>query len=789
MNDRTIRVLELHKIKSMLAYHVSSQLGRELSEDLTPSIDPEQVKQLLAETSEARLIVRTEEFPLKGLSDVRPAVRRCALGAIVGGEDLFALAMVLGTARRVHRFFGDRHQLYPLLGEHAAQITPLKQVEDRINQAIGEGGDVLDNASDKLRKLRHDIRSAQGDVKNKLEGMLRSSTIQKYLQETIVTIRNDRYVLPVKAEYRGQVPGIVHDQSASGATLFIEPMTVVEINNKLRLFLAQEQQEVERILRELGAVVGEHARAIEDNLKCLAWLDFSLAKGKLSYELRSVEPEVTADYSLHFKQARHPLIPSQDVRPVDVRLGQDFSALLITGPNTGGKTVTLKTVGLLTLMAQCGLHIPAADGSRAAVYESIYADIGDEQSIEQSLSTFSSHMTNICSIVEHAGHSSLVLLDELGAGTDPTEGAALAMAIVDTLHARGTRIVATTHYSELKAYAHTKPFVQNASMEFDVETLRPTFKLTIGLPGKSNAFEISTRLGLDLTVIARARDYLSGEVLKVEDLIRSLEQIRREVEEARNEAFTLRRSAEVMVMQADEKARKLREKESEILRRATAEAKTLINRAKHEIDSLIEELRQAQEAKSAHEISQAVERVRQGWRDLGKDLAKEVESARLTVDMPSEATPIEVGDEVQIVHLNQRGKVLEIAASGAVAVQMGSLRMSTELKNLRKIEGKKKSETQKPMAFHMVDVSRKGVKLELDLRGQTIEEGVVKVDKYLDDALVASLSQVYIIHGKGTGALREGVREFLKGHPHVKSLRYGQANEGGMGVTVVELKK
>lgn len=789
MNDRTLRVLELDKVKTMLSNHVSSQLGRELVEDMVPSTNPKEVKRWLGETSEARTIVRTEEFPLKGLADVRPAVRRCALGAIVSGEELFALAQVLGTARRVHRFFDDRRGLYPLLSEHAAHIIPLKQVEEQILSSIGEGGEVLDSASDKLRKLRHDIRGAQGDVKSKLEGMVRSSSFQKYLQETLVTVRNDRYVLPVKAEYRGQVPGIVHDQSASGATLFIEPMVVVEINNKLRQYLAQEQQEVERILRELGAYVGEHAKTIDDNLRVLAWLDFSLAKGRLSFELRSVEPEITTDYSLYLKQARHPLIPSKEVQPIDVRLGQDFSALLITGPNTGGKTVTLKTVGLLTLMAQCGLHIPAADGSRAAVYESIYADIGDEQSIEQSLSTFSSHMTNICHIVERADHSSLVLLDELGAGTDPTEGAALAMAIIDTLFSRGTRIVATTHYSELKAYAHTKQGVQNASMEFDVETLRPTYKLTIGLPGKSNAFEISTRLGLDLQVIDRARDYLSGEVLKVEDLIRSLEQTRKEVEEARNEAFALKRNAEVLAAQTEEKARRLREKEADILRKAAVDAKTLINRAKHEIDSLIDDLRQAQEAKSAQEMSQAAERVRQGWRDLSKGLAREEEAAMPTVELPSDTAHIEVGDEVQIVHLNQRGKVLEITPSGAVTVQMGSLRMSTELKYLKKLEVKKKTEAPKPTGFHMVDVSRKGVKMELDLRGNTIEEGVLKVDKYLDDALVASLGQVYIIHGKGTGALREGVREFLKNHPHVKSYRYGQANEGGSGVTVVELKK
>lgn len=788
MNERSLRVLELEKVRAKLSDLVASALGRELAEEMTVSTSPTEVTVMLKETSEARTIYRTEEFPLKGLVDVRPAVRRCSLGATVGPEDLFAVASILAVARRVHRFFADRSEIYPLLANHAAGIVPLRGVEEEITSCISEAGEVVDNASDKLRKLRIDIRGAQADVKSRLDSMVRSATTQKYLQETLVTVRNDRYVLPVKAEYRGQVPGIIHDQSASGATLFIEPMVVVEINNKLRQLLVQEQQEVERILQALAALVGEYSADIASNLSALAHLDLCLAKGKLSWEWRCVEPDLVENYELRFKAARHPLIDPKEVRPIDIYLGHDFSALLITGPNTGGKTVTLKTVGLLSLMVQCGLHIPAAEGSQACVFEKIFADIGDEQSIEQSLSTFSSHMTNIRCIVDEADEASLVLLDELGAGTDPTEGAALAMAIIDTLFERRTRIVATTHYSELKAYAHTKSGVQNASMEFDVETLRPTYRLTIGLPGKSNAFEISQRLGLDLGVIGRAKDYLSGEVLKVEDLIRSLEDARKETDEARNDAFILRRNAEVLARETEAKAQRLREKEAETLRKASQDARTLISRAKHEIDALIDELRKAQEAKSAQEISQAVERVRQGWRDLSKEM---------TIDAPAEpvaplagnAADIEVGDEVLVVHLNQRGKVLELSSGGSVTVQLGSLRLNTELKNLRKIEQKKKGDRGTRSGFHMVDLSRKGVNLELDLRGHTVEEGVMKVDKYLDDAIVAGLGQVHIIHGKGTGVLREGIRDYLKSHPQVKSYRLGQANEGGSGVTVVEFKQ
>lgn len=787
MNERTLRVLELEKIKLRLADLVSSALGRELAEGLSVSTHKAEVARMLKETSEARTIYRTEEFPLKGIADVRHAVRRCSLGAIVGPDDLFALAQVLGLARRVQRFFADRSNSYPLLCEHAAGLVALKGVEDEILACIGEGGEVLDRASDKLRKLRSDIRGAQSDVKSKLDSMVRSSVTQKYLQENLVTVRNERYVLPVKAEYRSQVPGIIHDQSASGATLFVEPMAVVEISNKLRQFIVQEQVEVERILRELAALVANHATEITENFAILGHLDFCLAKGKLSWDLRCVEPRLAEQYALRFKAARHPLIDPQEVRPVDVHLGEDFTTLLITGPNTGGKTVTLKTIGLLALMAQCGLHIPAAEGSVACVFKKMYADIGDEQSIEQSLSTFSSHMTNIRRIVDDADEASLVLLDELGAGTDPTEGAALAMAIVDTLFERDTRIVATTHYSELKAYAHTKSGVQNASMEFDVETLRPTYRLTIGLPGKSNAFEISQRLGLDMTVIERARDYLSGEVLRVEDLIRSLETSRKESEEARSEAFMLRRNAEALSRQAEEKIRRLQEAEAETMRKATQEARTLINRAKHEIDALIEDLKKAQEAKSSQEISQAVERVRKGFREISKDLTTD---ETIIAPLPvSNGEEIRVGDEVFVSHLNQRGKVLEVTDGGAVTVQMGSLRLATELKNLRRLESKTKADRGPKGGFHMVDISRRGIGLELDLRGLTIEEGVIKVDKYLDDAVVAGLNQVHLIHGKGTGALRDGVRDFLRGHPHVKSYRLGQSNEGGSGVTVVVLQR
>ncbi|MBT9133658.1 MAG: Endonuclease MutS2 [Firmicutes bacterium] len=789
MNERTLRVLELDKVKTMLCKHVSSGLGRELAEGLLPVTERKEIGRLLDETAEARTVVRTEEFPLRGLTDVRPAVRRTAIGAVVNGEDLWLLAAVLAISRRAHRFFAGRNSLYPLLAAHAARLVPLRSLEDLILTAIGEDGEVLDRASTQLQRLRGDIRQAQREVKQKLEGMLRSSVVQKYLQEALVTVRGDRYVLPVKSEYRAQIPGIIHDQSASGATLFIEPMAVVELNNKLRQYQAAESQEVEHILRELSARIAAQSQVILKNLEILAWLDLSLAKGRLSYEMRAARPVLSHDNSLSFPQARHPLIPSADVRPIDVRLGQSFSVLLVTGPNTGGKTVTLKTIGLLTLMAQCGLHIPAAEGSQAGVYESVYADIGDEQSIEQSLSTFSSHMTNIIQIIDAADGTSLVLLDELGAGTDPMEGAALAMAIIDSFLARGTHVVATTHYSELKAYAHTKRGVQNASMEFDVETLRPTFHLTIGLPGKSNAFEISARLGLDKDVIDLARRYLTHEALKVEDLIRGLEASRKEADEASRQAFVKQRQAETQLKEAEQHAKLQQEKVREIQRRASEEAKALVRRAKHEIEALIEALKQAEKEGATQELTQTIELVRQRQREITREVSEQVEAEAVPAAIAPPEEPIAVGDDVLLLHLNQRGKVLEVLAGGSVTVQLGALRTQVEVKHLRKVSEGKKRESPERTGFHTVDFAAHNVKLELDLRGRTVEEGVQEVDKYLDSALLRGLGQVQIIHGKGTGALREGIRDFLNTHPAVKSHRLGLANEGGSGVTVVDLKQ
>ncbi|HSL93679.1 MAG TPA: endonuclease MutS2 [Bacillota bacterium] len=785
MNERALRVLEFGRIREMLIQRISSPLGRELAEALTPQTDVQAVARLQEETSEARAITRTEEFPLRGLFDVRPAIRRAGLGATVSPEDLALLAQVMGVSRRSQGFFRDKSSVYPRLSIYGLQLTPLKHVEDEIAACIGESGEVLDSASDKLRRLRADIRSIHGGIKNKLESMIRSATVQKYLQDAIVTVRNNRYVLPVKAEYKGQVPGIIHDQSASGATLFIEPMVIVDMNNRLRQAEAQEEQEIERILRVLSELVGSHKDELLTNMECLAVLDLAMAKGRLSYELKCSEPALDGK-SLRLRQARHPLIPPQEVVPVDVTLGNGFSVLLITGPNTGGKTVTLKTIGLLSLMAQSGLHIPVQEGSHVRVFQSIYADIGDEQSIEQSLSTFSSHMTNITGIVKEADRESLVLLDELGAGTDPAEGAALAMSIVDCLHARGSLVVATTHYSELKAYAHVTDGVQNASVEFDLETLRPTYHLTIGLPGKSNAFEISARLGLDAGVIARARDYLTTDALKVEDLLQSLSAARESAFEDRRQAAVHKLAAENLLADTEKRLSSVRNKEEQLIAAARTEARALVQRTRREMDELLDELRKAQESAPAADLGRIIEGARKKWRVAGDGLGQPDQApGRVSKRAYSVDGEIAPGDDVLIEHLNQKAKILEIQGDIAV-VQMGSMRANVALSGLRRLAAAKPSE--KRSTFQIVSRNRERVGLELDLRGETVDSAIMRIDKYLDDALIAGFPQVHLIHGKGTGALRIGVQEYLRTHPAVESFRYGQAGEGGSGVTVVKFK-
>lgn len=791
MNERTLRVLEFAKIKKLLLAQASSALGREKIEELQPSFDADCITKALKETTEARVIYRTEDFPLKGLVDVRASLRRAALGALLQPADLLEIAAVCVCSRRAYGFFREKTEEYPLLSSYGHQLVSCRDLELAIDDAISEFGEVKDTASSKLRTIRNDIRTLQGRLKQRLDTMVRSPAIQKFLQEPLVTMRNERYVLPVKVEYRGQVPGIIHDQSASGSTLFIEPMSAVEISNDLRRKTADEEQEVERILAALSQEVQAVADTLSKNLEILAQLDLAMAKGRLSYLQKAVAPYINEEGYMNLKNARHPLLPPETVVPSNVYLGKDFNVLLITGPNTGGKTVTLKTVGLLALMAQAGLHIPADEGSELAVFETIFADIGDEQSIEQSLSTFSSHMTNIIDITRRADHRSLVLLDELGAGTDPTEGAALAMSIIDYLYSLGCRLLATTHYSELKSYAYQTKGVQNASVEFDVETLRPTYRLMIGLPGKSNAFEIVSRLGLAENLIEHARTYLSGEQLRLEDLLKQLEASRVQTRADQTAAHVLRREAEMKADELTKRLDQLKQEESKILERAKQEARSLVQSHRQEIDQMLSDLRRALEQAHADqaEAGQVVEATRQKLRSLQAQAApaivqdQRVSQARIAGDRDFRA-----GDEVLVKHLGQKGQLLDDPSEGGeVQVQLGALRLACRLEQLEKLVSSKPQSSSS--GFNIVDLGRSRVPLELDLRGQNVDEALLRVDKYLDDASVAGLSSVAIIHGKGTGVLRNGVREFISKHQHVLSYRLGGPGEGGTGVTVVELRR
>mgnify|MGYP000917345568 CR=1 FL=1 len=792
MNERTLRVLEFAKIKELLLAQASSSLGREKIEELEPLVDAASILQALQETTEARAIYRTEDFPLKGLIDVRASLRRATLGAMLQPTDLLEVASLCVCSRRAHGFFREKTEQYPLLSSYGQQLVPCRELELAIDDAISEFGEVKDSASSNLRKIRNDIRTLQGRLKQRLEAMVRSPAMQKFLQEPIVTLRNDRYVLPVRLEYRNQVPGIIHDQSASGSTLFIEPMSAVEISNDLRRKTAEEEQEVERILGELSQEVQAVGDMLRQNLSLLAQLDLAMAKGKLSYLQKAVQPMINEDGYLNLKNARHPLLSAETVVPSSVYLGKEFNALLITGPNTGGKTVTLKTVGLLALMAQAGLHIPADEGSELAVFQTIFADIGDEQSIEQSLSTFSSHMINIIDITERADYSSLVLLDELGAGTDPTEGAALAMSIIDYLSGLGCRLLATTHYSELKAYAYQTEGVQNASVEFDVETLRPTYRLMIGLPGKSNAFEIARRLGLAEHLIDHARNYLTGEQLRLEDLLNQLEASRVETRAEQTAAHVLRREAETKAEELGQRLEQLKQEEGKILERAKQEARTIIQSYRQEMEQTLAELKAALEqvqTGKAHEASQVAEAARQKLRSLQAETAPSIAStrhlqkARIATDRDFKA-----GDEVLVKHLGQKGQLLDDPTEGGeVQVQLGALRLACRLEQLEKLMVSKPQANQ--AGFNLVNLGRNSVPLELDLRGQTVDEALLRIDKYLDDASMAGLSSVSIIHGKGTGVLRNGVRDFISTHQHVLSYRLGGPGEGGTGVTVVELRR
>ncbi|GAA0355833.1 endonuclease MutS2 [Bacillus horti] len=785
MIERVLKVLEYNKILDQLHTHASSSLGKERAQQLVPSFEYDEVHEAQAITYEAMTVIRLKgQVPLGGIKDIRATIKRAKIGGMLNASELIDTASTLYGGRQLKNFIEGLEEIeLPRLKGYASLISSLRPLEQKIHSCIDQHGDVLDSASPALRHVRSQIRTFEARSKEKLEQMTRSSSVQKMLQDTIITIRNGRYCIPVKPEYRTHFGGIVHDQSASGATLFIEPDAVVAINNQLREARLKEEKEIEKILLELSAAVAEEVTALGQNVTQLIELDFAFAKAFYAGQLKAVQPKLNQKGYFHLKRARHPLIPIEHIVPITFELGEEYTSLIITGPNTGGKTVTLKTLGLLTLMACSGLAVPAEEGTEIAVVSSIYADIGDEQSIEQSLSTFSSHMTNIVSILKEMDSGSLILFDELGAGTDPTEGAALAMSILDDVHQRGARVVATTHYSELKAYAYSKDEVMNASVEFDVETLRPTYRLLVGVPGRSNAFSIAKRLGLSDYIIDLAKGQIGEDDTRVEAMIASLEENQKLAEKDRLEAELLKKEIASLRAKLQKQQEQIEREKEKRVEEAESEAQLYFAKAMQDADDVINELRdmaKKQEVIKEHVLIEAKKKL-EGLRESKVKVQNTSQTKRKTATKQK----LSVGDEVFVHKFGQKGHIVEKISEREYQVQIGIMKMKVEQDQMEKIQ---REETPKVSPKATVKTNNDTTKLELDVRGQTTDEAMINVDRYLDQVLLSGYHQVYVIHGKGTGQLRKGIQDYLRKHRAVKQIRLGGAGEGGSGVTVVELK-
>ena len=786
MKERTLRVLEFTKIRDMLTEKALTPLGAEKCQALVPSTNFQEISEWQEETEEALVVLTyVGGHPMASFSDVRPYLALCDKGATLSPKALLEIATLMRACRTARSALVTERDNTPRLKEKASLLGSFRNLEDDITTAILSEDEIADKASNELANIRRHLRGATERIKERLNSMIRSSAYQKYLQDPILTMRNDRYVLPVKAEYRASVPGLVHDQSASGATLFIEPMAAVEMGNELKQWEAKEKQEIERILAALSAEVAPYAVQLKENLELLAELDFAFAKGLLSRDMSGVTPKMNRDGFINIIRGRHPLIDREKVVPSNLWMGREFTTLIITGPNTGGKTVTLKTVGLFTLMAQAGLHVPAELGTELAVFQQVFADIGDEQSIEQSLSTFSGHMTNIVGIMNEVTADDLVLFDELGAGTDPTEGAALAQTILTALLRKQVRTLATTHYSELKAFALSTPGVENASVEFNVETLRPTYRLSIGVPGKSNAFEISRKLGLSEGLIDEAKKLLSTEDKRFEDVIANAEYHRQVAEKERKLAEQAAAETTKLRDEAEFLRREMEAKREASLRKAKDEARRILENARRESESVMRELKQMKKSAASGPDMQAAalrKRLEDGIDSLSEGLAQKADR----VDKPPKT--LKVGDEVEILNLKTRGVVLSAPdAKGEVQLQAGIVKLKAHISQLRLV--KEEPTKKQKSSFHAeTGAMTRTVPMECDVRGMALDEAIPVVDQYLDEAVLASLTEVSIIHGKGTGVLRTGIQKHLKRHLNVKSFRDGMYGEGEQGVTVVTLK-
>lgn len=790
MNEKVLYTLEYNKIIEKLIEKASSSPGRDLCSNLLPMTDRHEIVEAQAHTRDAlSRLFKKGGISFGGNKPLGRSLSSLEIGSCLSCNELTDIAGLLENVNRIKAYGRKEREDIPedTLDPLFNLLEPLTFISSEIRRCIIGDNEFADDASATLKHLRRQRLVINDKIHTQLNKMVNGS-LRTYLQDAVITMRNNRYCIPVKAEYRGQIPGMMHDQSSTGSTLFIEPAAIVELNNKLKELDLQEQEEIEKILLSLSNMVGEHTLTLATNQKTMTKLDFIFAKGLLALEQNATEPIFNKDYSIHIRKGRHPLLDKKKVVPIDISLGHDFSLLIVTGPNTGGKTVSLKTVGLFTLMGQAGLHIPAADRSRLAVFEDVFADIGDEQSIEQNLSTFSSHMKNIIHILDKASYNCLCLFDELCAGTDPTEGAALAIAILSTLHKRGIRTMATTHYSELKVYALSTSGVENACCEFDVETLSPTYRLLVGIPGKSNAFAISSKLGLPQSVIEAAKNQISEDKESFEDLLASLEESRITIEKEQQQIASYKNEIKTLKEQLQKKNEKIDKSKDKILREANEKALRILEEAKVTADETIRIFQKAGPGASMKDLEKERARLREKINDKDKSLAIKAEKPKTKALKPEQ---LKLGDSVKILSMGLKGIVSSLPdAKGNLFVQCGIIRSQANIKDLVFVE----EDTITTPSLTRTNTSKIkmsksfSVSTEINLLGQTVDEALAALDKYLDDAYLAHLPSVRIVHGKGTGALRKAVQAHLKRTKYVKSFRLGEHGEGDAGVTIAEFK-
>ncbi|MBR1420756.1 MAG: endonuclease MutS2 [Selenomonadaceae bacterium] len=787
MNRESYRILEFDSIRLKLKSLANSDWAREIASQIQPSDDLDEVQSRLDETAEAVRINSAGTIPLNGIYDLRPMLKKLQLGSNLDVEDLMEVLSTMLAMKSVKRFFKSLEMDLPILKNLSSGIEILGNLERDLDNTIDEHGAIRDSASPELNRIRRELRNSQSKIKDRISDILHDSNLQKFFQDSIVTVRDDRYVIPIKQEYRNQFPGIVHDQSSTGATVFIEPMRVVELNNEIKNLSIEELREIDRILRKLSNEIRKNSETLLENCERLAQIDFANSKAKLARDLRANQPLLNDSGKTNLIQARHPLIPDSSVVPIDLELGNRFRTLLITGPNTGGKTVSMKTLGILALMNQSGLFIPAAIGSEISIYREIFADIGDEQSIEQSLSTFSSHMTSIVKILDQAEDRDLILLDEIGAGTDPEEGSSLAMAILEKFLQIGSSVLASTHYSELKTFAYSREGIENACVEFDEKTLKPTYRILIGIPGASNAFAISKRLGLSESIILRAKQFITEDHAQFENIVSALERERMEFEK-RNADIAERQKR---ITESEKKISELRDEisksKTESIRKAREKSQSMIRQAKREAEEIIASLREQFDDQGTKKRSQAIQNARDRLRHAEEENSIGIMSDgnyRRRINIKK----LSIGDTVYIPRLDQKGTVLEIHGKD-LTLQIGILRMELDSSQCRFVGDSEKIQEDRVEKSRTSFVSKvQNISREIDVRGMLVNEAESVVGKFLDDAQLAGLKEILIIHGKGTGALRTGLHDFLKNNGSVAKFSVASLDEGGAGATIVTLR-